>query len=364
MGDFNTGNINNIANIKIGNVQVNNVFMGTQGIWTNKLANQYTITQELKFDGNYSGYNDHFLGMSNYVNCSTDGTNYSTAHQINGTSNNHTMSVNGGWSYLTQTDTFTDTIFKSNINRLYLNNDNVHFNYNTSASYYQLGYTPQHTYITNGAMSGSVVLKDTPLNEPITLTTTSLPKISELSFYMSDLAFAVMSVDDVGGLYLHLNMSIKIESGTAKGFLNSNSRFNIPCIGANINLVDDTGLVSDWNDNKVYNGYDFIQKWSYSENYLTVDLYKQFDYYGSVDTDSTYAEAELIDLYSQGVIQLSLDGSFTNNQLINVHNVSYITFYQHIESVTDFSGWNVAPIVATIKNYKVTLNYNFTEIYP
>lgn len=367
MGDFNTGSINNIANIKLGNVQVNNVFMGTQGIWTNKLSNQYTITQELKFDDNYSGYNDHFLGMSNNVNCSIDGTNYSTAHSINGTSNNHTMSVNGGWSYLTQTNTFTDTIYKSNINKLYLNNDNIHFNYNTSEAYNQLDATSAHTFITNGAMSGSVVLRDAPINvgnNEMVLTTTSLPKISELSFYMSDNTFAMMQVDGVYGMWLHLQMGIKIESGTMKGFLNSNSRFNMPRIAANIALYDDTGEVYNFNDEQIYHGGEFQQVWSWNGgDILQVDLYRQFNYFGSVDMERSYAEAELVDIWGQGVIELSIDGSFTSNQMINVHSSS-VFFYQHIESATEFSGWNIAPVIAKITNYKVTLNYNFTEVYP
>lgn len=367
MGDFNTGSINNIANIKMGNVQVNNVFMGTQGIWTNKLSNQYTITQELKFDDNYSEYNAHFLGMSNDVNCSVDGTNYSTVHSINGTSNNHTMSLQNGYSLMTQSNTFTDTIYKSNINRLYLNNDNIHFNYNTSESYEQLGATSSHTFVTNGAMSCSVVLRDGAIgsggNNEMTLTTTSLPKISELRIFLENNTFGMMSVDGIYGMYLHLTMGIRIESGTMKGFLNSNSRFNMPWIEANINLWDDTGEVYNFNNNQVWNGNEFIQKWTFQGETLMLDMYKQFDYYGSVDMEQSYAEAELVDMYSQGNIQISMDGSFTQTQMINVHAGSSIFFYWHDESETVFSGWNIAPIVAKITNYKVTLNYSLTDVY-
>ena len=126
---------------------------------------------------------------------------------------------------------------------------------------------------------------------------TGTSKITNIELYTTAPEFAI-TTGDYSGLFLHLNMTIKVTEGTEQ--FTSASKFKCNNYLCNLYLQDETGIIFNNLVNLTFDDFDYIV---YSENagYLTLDLWKEYTYTGTVNSA---AEADLEDII------ISMDGTY------------------------------------------------------
>jgi len=372
MGNFLIGGTN-IANIKIGGVQCNSVRMGTTGIWTNKQQINYTVTHKLTLEGNETANSSKYYDFGYGVYKSTGTTESFLISKFNGYADGelNINYVNPSTLLTDVSPTYTDTIYKSDVNKLkvldttfnyqYLPSNNIPQNLALSLDYLNSGHTA--TIITNGALTGSTTLTNTDLNLDVTLKQVGTPKINELTIYTETPVFAKMTVNGTYGVFVKFTCSIKVTSGTVD--LESYSKFI--CGGGSLTLwgFDQYGQVFNADVWSVFNG-DGINEYNYNSSTKILTLTQYVDLTGSFDVASAYdltAEFNLDSNMVDGQIQISLNGQFDSNKMIYCYKNYEVQFNGYNESYTSFSAYNVEPMKATIKNYKCIIDYTLTDIY-
>jgi hypothetical protein len=375
MGDFNTGSINNIANIKLGNVQVNNVFMGTTGIWTNKLKFDYTIVQELTFLDPYAEAKDsgQIQGMNNTIvkSISQSSDNFTQLTTIP-YSTTKSLTYYNPFTTLTQSNSFSDTIYKSDLNKFKLTNNQFHNWYAGSSvpvgsgvgvgseSWHNLDDTNAHSIVTNGAYNGSVVLKNQPLDIPIDLKINGYKQIDALQINYDE------PVLTNGALTIRMWIRTdNLSSNHNYGTINS---FRFYALNCNLSAYDDAGVFFDFNNNfditfddgtATYtngNGVcEMIWVWNFTPSTMGfMDAFAECGINSVVGTILSISYNNTTITVDEGYLSNGVYLSnifFDNNGLTGMN---WITL----------GGDNIMPINTRLKNYKVTLNYNLTDVYP
>jgi hypothetical protein len=374
MGDFNTGSINNIANIKLGNVQVNNVFMGTQGIWTNKLKFDYTITQELTFLDPYGEAKDsgQIQGMNNTIvkSISQSNDNFTQLTTIPYSTTN-SLTYYNPYTTLTQSNTFSDIIYKSDLNKFKLVTNQFHNWYAGSSvpvgsgagvgseSWHNLDDTNPHSVVTNGAYNGSVVLKNQPLDIPIDLKINGYKQIDALQINYDSPVLTNGA--------LTIRMWIRVDQTSNGTYFDSNTRFSFYSLNCNLSAYDDAGIFFDFNENReimwndgtaTYSGgngvVEMIWVWNFTPSTMGF-----FDAFAECGINSTVGTILTI---QHNNTSITVDEGYLSNG-VYLSNIFFDTNGLTGMNWITLGGDNTMPINTRLKNYKVTLNYNLTDVY-
>ena len=374
MGDFNTGSINNIANIKLGNVQVNNVFMGTQGIWTNKLKFDYTITQELTFLDPYAEAKDsgQIQGMNNtIVKCISQSNDNFTQLTTIPYSTTNSLTYYNPFTTLTQSNSFSDIIYKSDLNKFKLVTNQFHNWYAGSTipvgsgagvgseSWHNLDDTNAGTIITNGAYSGSFVLKNQPLDIPIDLKINGYKQVDALQINYD------APILTNGALIIR--MWIRVDETSNGTYFGSDTRFSFYSLNCNLSAYDDAGVFFDFNENReimwndgtaTYSGgngvCEMIWVWNFPPSTMGfMDAFAECTINAVVGTILSISYNNTTITVDEGYLS---NGVYLSNIFFDTNGLNGMNW-------VTLGGDNIMPITTRLKNYKVTLNYNLTDVY-
>lgn len=376
MGDFNTGAINNIANIKLGGVQVNNVYLGTTGIWTNKLKFDYTVTQELTFlDPNGEVVDSgQIQGMASTIvkSISPSNDNFSQLATIPYNTTN-TFSYYYPSNTLIQSNSYSDIIYKSDLNKFKLINNQFHHWYAGSytpidggqgaETWSGLDDTNAGTIVTNGAYNGSIVLKNQALDIPVDLKINGYKQIDALQINY-DLPILTNGA-------LTIRMWIRTDNLTSNTNLGTISSFSFYALNCNLSAYDDAGVFFDFNNNfdimfndadttVTYNNgngvCEMIWVWHFPPSSMGF-----FDAWAECGINSVAGSILWLE-YNNTTI--TVDSGYLSNgvYLDSIFLDTYGSYGDGLNWVT-LGGDNIMPINTRLKNYKVTLNYNLTDIY-